>query len=69
MSEVREWISVRDKLPEHMTEVLCLCFGWMDVFGYTEEKGFFTLDEKLNVISMNREVTYWMPLPEKPNEI
>jgi hypothetical protein len=58
-----EWISVEDKLPEEFEGVIC----------YLENEGMIigSLHDNMKWIDdygYPLRVTYWMPLPEKPNE-
>jgi len=62
------WISVKDRLPDSSTTVLCCC-NWDFVVGY-EDPPFIeirTFATKKFVDSKGKKVTHWMPLPEAPN--
>ena len=63
------WISVKDRLPDPSTTVLCCC-KWDFVVGY-EDPSFIeirTFATKKFVDSKGKKVTHWMQLPEIPNE-
>ena len=62
---VSQWISVKERLPEENTYVLCSYkrFGeWLVHEGSYDEKGRFTLSV------IDAKVRYWMPLPPAPEE-
>lgn len=69
-----EWISVKDRLPETMDDVLC----WYEYFRFGEYQRMF---QKCGVgfcvhgawggevaQGYKARVLYWMPLPEPPKE-
>lgn len=58
-----EWISVKERLPEPLANILCYFanehrtdISWMDHSGY------FAFEESYG------KVTHWMPLPPPPGE-
>lgn len=58
---MREWISVKDRLPEDLKSVLV----WRKNIGYDiswRRNGSWAFDNFLQ----GREVIAWMPLPEPP---
>lgn len=78
-----DWISVKDRLPEHGKQVLLIAYGWSDTTIYlgrlehmSSETSWltgFTSKESEWCIqgwSYLKEplVTHWMPLPEPPEE-
>ena len=62
-----EWISVNDRLPEFLDEVLLFTSAGNIYVGMFYEK-----HEKYTVAGDYHmflyDVTHWMPLPEPPNE-
>lgn len=73
-----KWISIKDKLPEPMIDILvygeCICkhvgcsdIGKIEVWcGYKQRSNdeFLTLENRCTI-----KAEYWMPLPEKSNEM
>ena len=69
-----EWISVKDRLPEHNEDVLC----WYEYFRYGDYNRpyqRFGIGYQINGMwggevsqGTNCRVLYWMPLPEPPGE-
>lgn len=57
-----KWISVKDKLPDELDDVLLYC-GWHITGKYNGNK-FLAEDGRTPVF----EVTHWMPLPDAPKE-
>lgn len=62
-----EWISIKDRLPEKFTDVLCLYpskdYGSNIVVDYMEsDRGYFAEQFRYG------EPTHWMPMPELPIE-
>jgi len=63
-----EWISVKDRLPEHNQFVLCV--------GTSKNMAVLRCDLDMNnyvfmfpdLKHQVKGVTHWMPLPEPPNE-
>ena len=65
--KLEAWISVKDRLPDSSTTVLCCC-KW-DFVG-DEDPPFIeirTFATKKFVDSKGKKVTHWMPLPDTPN--
>lgn len=61
-----EWISVKDRLPKSMEEVLiCNDRGYV-VVGRLEDNGEWLVTWSLSGIY---HVTHWRPLPEPPKEV
>ena len=71
-----EWISVEDKLPNPLENVLV--YSPMDVFPYLITSGFCGITGsgtywycgghgKVNI--KDNVITHWMPLPEPPKEV
>jgi hypothetical protein len=63
-----EWISVKDRLPNKDTEVLC-CSVRGDLFIGKYLEAIYTEDVYVFVDTNRwdaRSVTHWMPLPEPP---
>ena len=63
-----QWISVKDKLPTHNEWVLAfdgskMGVCWADISSY-DYLFMFGMDSTQQF----KRVTYWMPLPEPPNE-
>lgn len=56
-----KWISVEDRLPEMLVDVLVY-----DRTGGSIELAFMTKHCEWVGVCMNHEVTHWMPLPEPP---
>ena len=67
----QEWISVNDRLPERLKEVL-ICFddyGRKSVSVATYRDYFYGKEWLSNMVSLSVDcVTHWMPLPEPPKE-
>lgn len=53
-----EWVSVEDKLPEQYTDVIVFTKGGTITVDYVDESGDFYY--------YGKNVTHWMPLPQKP---
>lgn len=71
-----EWISVKDKMPKEMNDILLLAFldgNKREIFIGHQNNGiwykcdFYESTELVNDPSI-LIVTHWMPLPEKPTE-
>lgn len=67
---VPKWISVKERLPEHLTSVIVHrkdggIFMW-EYFN-TSPTDECWIDDSMNVYSFY-DVTHWMPLPEPPEE-
>lgn len=66
-----EWISVKDRLPEDMGDVLVVAFWherWQTMIGWCRKA-----EAEWRVYTSHGEmkpggVTHWMPLPEPPKE-
>jgi len=60
-----EWISVEERLPEHLEKVLVY-----DEMGNMNTAIFLHYDngnvDWCTSVRLNRQVTHWMPLPEAP---
>lgn len=63
-----EWISVKNRLPEKDTAVLCYYDGYLDVmeYWYDEDNGKPVFYNPPSPPSEN--VTHWMPLPKPPED-
>jgi hypothetical protein len=62
---MNKWISVKDKLPEIIVNVLCYNeYSQMTIGHLSFSKDMF-LDDHVHEIE---KVTHWMPLPEAPND-
>ena len=60
-----KWISVKERLPEEGTWVLCQCRANIkDVLRWQDGYWFHDLRHQY----MGGFVTHWMPLPERPKE-
>lgn len=58
---MNDWISVEDKLPKPLEDVLCYYQnGKITIAEMFFEEGRFSLE------SYHGKVLYWMPLPESP---
>jgi len=62
-----EWISVKDRLPDKDTKVLCFYDDYMDVMEYWYD------DDNGTPVFYNppcppKNVKFWMPLPPKPDQ-
>ena len=70
LERVPKWISVKERLPEHLTSVIVHrkdggIFMW-EYFN-TSQTDDCWIDDSMNVYSFY-DVTHWMPLPEPPKE-
>ena len=55
---VAEWISVKDRMPDEMGKVLVIDNGKVDINSWAGKyEGWYYA---------NKNITYWMPLPELP---
>jgi len=70
-----DWISVKDRLPvetinpltQDFEPVICATtFGDVRVYGYGKPKGHDKAHFWLGAGIMDKYVTHWMPLPQKP---
>lgn len=57
------WISVEDRLPEPLVDVLAWDSNWGEAF-----TAFMTRHNEWVGVVCSRTVTHWMPLPEAPKE-
>lgn len=66
------WIAIKDKLPEHGCVVLVKVSGGVGVAEYDKHFGFSAdssayditcLDDSGLQVSLDGDVTHWMPLP------
>ncbi len=73
-----EWISVKDRLPEHTGEVLVVVginrnahgmFDEVRVAWYNAFIKKWTVYESRNDLILIGDITFWMPLPEMPMEV
>lgn len=71
-AEISKWISVKDRLPEVQKEVLI----YLPEYDSVEIAALFTIPSmNLREWTQNEdaymldEVSYWMPLPEPPEEV
>ena len=60
----RQWISVKDRLPEESSEVLFVLYGKVYLGDYLLNEAFET--PAGSVFLADEAVTHWMPLPEAP---
>tara|TARA_R110000851_G_C12936122_1_gene551766 strand:+ start:666 stop:863 length:198 start_codon:yes stop_codon:yes gene_type:complete len=61
-----EWISLKDRFPETDDDVL-YCLGIdIKVVGYQITKGFFIIDDEMDLIDVTDSNAFWMPLPKPP---
>lgn len=65
---MNEWISVKDRLPNDKTEILCALKHSPD--GYHIHDGFFIRGQWFDGhgFPFLFKVTHWQPLPEPPKE-
>ena len=61
---VRNWVSCKDKMPEHQSVVLIYYHEGTDILQFMDGDWFHY--EEGNVT--NRNITHWMPLPEPPKQ-
>jgi hypothetical protein len=69
-----EWISVKDRLPEDITDVLTYGYHWkhqiaqLDFLGGNEKAWY---GKNIGFIGRvnSTNITHWMPLPYPPKEI
>lgn len=65
------WISVKDRMPKDETEVVIIVqhkIGWYRAFAWHDEYGWHSSAEEFGD-GESDFVTYWMPLPEPPEEV
>lgn len=62
-----EWVSVKDRLPEDGTRVLCYCRGNQYDICHFQKKRKAWFDRSWNSYAQDY-VTHWMPLSELPKE-
>ena len=72
MEKFMEWISVKDRLPDHNQEIRFKGMFPFECEGFFEktEKGFtfFHKSTDIKKIYSIYGITHWMPLPKLPNE-
>lgn len=64
-----EWISVKDKLPEKLIDVLCFngTYFTMDVLQYwDDDEGIPKFYDLGKLPGFHSSITHWMPLPKRP---
>lgn len=65
-ARMAEWISVRERLPNNFSQVIgYMAWGGMSVVQYESERFF---SQGAFAPLPKEAVTYWMPLPEPPEE-
>jgi len=75
-----EWISVKDRLPEHKQDVLLYAFEAIEnvyytVVGYPDfDCNKWEIDGYLDTVSNysiegDERITHWMPLPKPPKNV
>lgn len=63
---VQEWISVKDRLPEHEVDVLCYTiYQEIEILQFDESVKWWTGSE---YDYEKEQVTHWMPLPQPPKK-
>lgn len=64
---MNEWISVKDRLPEFLDEVLLFTSAGNIYIGmfYEKHENYTVAGDSYGFLY---DVTHWMPLPEPPNE-
>ena len=63
-----EWISVKDRLPDHKTQ----CIGYFEVaysYGFNINEVFYNDGRWFWDLDSIENITHWMPLPEPPKQI
>ena len=63
-----DWVSVKDRLPDDGTRVLCYCRGNQYDICHFQKKRKTWFDRSWNGYAQGY-VTHWMPLPELPKEV
>jgi len=58
-----QWISVKDELPDACTRVLTV-----ETHGYISVCMFYPMKKEFHELHEKRNVKYWMPLPNTPEE-
>ena len=70
IGERMQWVSVKDRLPEHEQEVIIYVKtenGYLVTGGLTWYSDVEKFIDGITVLRLNKsEVTHWMPLPNKP---
>lgn len=67
MDEKRQWISVKERLPDN-GKMLCVFAAWYDPWKRFTDTEVYTFDEIRNHRSWELEkvYTHWMELPSSP---
>lgn len=63
-----DWISVKDKLPQHESFVLCCTVEHLPRTALFHSQGDYLFLNPDNMRFQYRGITHWMPLPELPKD-
>lgn len=71
--KMSDWISVKDRLPEHHVPVLAVmadeCLSGYVYVAQRIEDGFWSFQKGYGfVICTDEKIKWWMPMPESPKE-
>jgi uncharacterized protein DUF551 len=65
-----KWIKCSDRFPEEATYILTFSSGIIEKKFYEKSYGFYSGEIYCySPVDLDRNVTHWMPLPEKPDEM
>ena len=66
LAQESKWISVEDRFPEEHQDVLVYYYGNKDSIHFPECRYMTGTSFYNGVFELEKEITHWMPLPDKP---